>query len=356
LFRLAGAHILAPALRVFGRGLLSILTLHRFTDRQHDIVGQDPTGLRDHLAYLRRHRYRLLSLTEVLKLLEEGDSRLKAPAVAFTVDDGYADFARLGAPIFAEYDCPVTLFVPTGFLDGAFWLWWDRVTYLFRTSERRSLALGSESRPYGWSTAGERDHAQQDVIQRLEAMDGPSREAAIASLSEQLDVELPTHPPPAFEPISWDEVRRMAKLGVTFGPHTVSHAILPLAADEACTWEIHESYRRLRDQTDAYVPVFCYPAGKAGRRELEAVQQAGLKAAVTTVPGYAAPQGVPDWGQLRRFGLPRFPYPDDRTHLVNIVAGLARIRREIRRPRPGLTGRHRNSPTGRDIMRGLTSA
>src|SRR2546425_159452 len=128
LFRLAGADVLAPALRAIGAGLLSIITLHRFADPDLQVPGHDPASLRNHLAYLRRHRYRMLSLSDVLELLNDPDGGSTTAAVAFTVDDGYGDFARIGAPIFAEYDCPVTLFVPTGFVDGQLWLWWDRVT------------------------------------------------------------------------------------------------------------------------------------------------------------------------------------------------------------------------------------
>jgi peptidoglycan/xylan/chitin deacetylase (PgdA/CDA1 family) len=332
LSRVAAADFLAPALRPLGRGLLAIFTLHRFTDPEHGVVGHDAAALRDNLAYLRRHRYRLLSMTDVLKLIEEGDGISRTPAVAFTVDDGHAGFARIAAPIFAEYDCPVTLFVPTGFLDGQLWLWWDRTAYLFSNTRCYSLIfqLGSERHSYRWSTPWERDVVRRDVADRLEGVDAPEREAAIADLSEQLNVELPATPPPASAPISWDDVRRTAKLGVTFGPHSVTHPILPLATDEVCNWEIQESYRRLRQETDACVPVFCYPAGKAGRREFEAAQRAGLRAAVTTVPTYAAPHGGREWGPLRRFALPRFPYPKDRAHVVNVAAGLARLKEKMR--------------------------
>ena len=261
LSRVMSADIFAPALRALGRGLVSIFTLHRFADPDLGVVGLDPAALRDHLAYLRRHRYRLLSLTDVIRDLEEGGGG--PPTVAFTVDDGYGDFARIAAPVFAEFDCPVTLFVTTGFVDGLLWLWWDRVTYLFEHTQCSSLVLNleSEARSYRWSTPGERSRVQQDVLSRLEWMDGLQREATIAWLARQLDVELPASPPPAVAPISWDEVRRTAKLGVTFGPHTVTHPILSLATDQACRWEIEESYRRVRQETDAWVPVFCYPNG-----------------------------------------------------------------------------------------------
>src|SRR5437660_6426276 len=141
LSRVMSADIFAPALRTLGRGLVSIFTFHRFAGPQLGVVGHDPAALRDHLAYLRRHRYRLLSLTDVLKRLDEGDSGSRTPAVAFTVDDGYDGFAHIAAPIFAAYDCPVTLFVTTGFLDGHLWLWWARVTYPFTHPERDATLL-----------------------------------------------------------------------------------------------------------------------------------------------------------------------------------------------------------------------
>jgi len=336
LLRVTGSDYLAPALRVAGRGLVSIITLHRFTEPELGVVGTDPATLRDQLAYLRRHRYRLLSLLDVVRLLEDDGGDWTTPAVVFTVDDGYAGFASRGAPIFAEFDCPVTLFVTTGFLDGRLWLWWDRLTYVFRHTQRHSLVLGagSERRPYHWATSSARARVQDEVIRYLEWVDAPEREAAITDLSQQLDVEVPATPPPAFAPISWEDVRRTARLGATFGPHTVTHRILSQAPDDACTWEIRESHRRLRQETDACVPVFCYPNGEArafGRRELEMVQREGLKAGLTTLPGYITTPSRRDRTPLGRFALPRLPWPDDRPHFVHTVAGLMRFRTKLRR-------------------------
>jgi peptidoglycan/xylan/chitin deacetylase (PgdA/CDA1 family) len=329
--RLIGADALAPGLRALGRGRVSIFTLHRFADPDVGAAGHDPAMLREQLRYLRRHRYRLLSMSEVLEFLADGAERPTVPAVAFTVDDGYADFAHLAAPIFAEYDCPVTLFVPTGFLDGQLWLWWDRVTYLFKHTRCSSLVLelGAGPFPSSWATPGERARAQDDVLHLLEWLDAPVCVEAIASLAGQLEIELPTRPPPEFAPISWDDVRRLARFGVTFGPHTVTHRILSLAGDEDCDWEIRESYRRLRQQTDACVPVLCYPNGgerSFGLRECQVAHRVGVKAAVTTVPGHADRDCVRDRGSLRQFALPRFPAPADNAHLLHITTGVAHFR------------------------------
>jgi peptidoglycan/xylan/chitin deacetylase (PgdA/CDA1 family) len=272
-----------------------------------------------------------------LPALSEDGTDETTPTVIFTVDDGYADFARVAAPVFAEFDCPVTLFVTTGFLDGQLWLWWDRVAYLFQETRVSSLVLRLHEgeQVHRWILGAERLFAQRDVISALERIDAPEREAAIVSLAQQLDVELPARPPAAFAPVTWTDVQALARRGVTFGPHTVTHRILSRAPAEACEWEIRTSVQRLREKTNAYVPVFCYPNGAPdafGRREIDAVRRAGLKAAVSAVPGYpTVPESGPD--ALQRFALPRFPCPDDRARLVHVVSGLARLNRRLRRIR-----------------------
>jgi peptidoglycan/xylan/chitin deacetylase (PgdA/CDA1 family) len=87
--------------------------MHRFADAGLGVRGASIAGLRDNLAFLRRHRIRVASLAELLSP-EMADQRPRGPSVVFTVDDGYTDFARVAAPVFAEFDCPVTVFLVHG--------------------------------------------------------------------------------------------------------------------------------------------------------------------------------------------------------------------------------------------------
>src|SRR5258705_2008997 len=93
-------------------------------------------------------------------------------------------------------------------------------------------------------------------------------------------------------------------------------------------------------ETDACVPVLCYPNCQphaCTQRVFQAAERAGIKAALTTVPGYVDLHRVPAQETLGRFALPRFPYPGDRGHLAHVVAGMARLRTAVRRgtyPRP----------------------
>src|SRR5690606_36071532 len=84
--------------------------------------------LRSALTVLRSQKVRLLSLRELLVAVHAGEP---IEGFVFTVDDGYDDFETRGAPVFQEFDCPVTVFVATGFLDRAYWHWWDKADWVF---------------------------------------------------------------------------------------------------------------------------------------------------------------------------------------------------------------------------------
>src|SRR5689334_3074097 len=149
----AGLAALAP----FRRHCASILFLHRFAVPDLGVIGHDPAILREHLEYLRARRYRLMSLSELIEHLEQ-KIPLDEFAVVFTVDDGYADFAEIAGPVFAAYDCPVTVFLITDFVSGKLWNWFDKVDWLFRECHRHSLDLQISGETLGlrWKNVLER--------------------------------------------------------------------------------------------------------------------------------------------------------------------------------------------------------
>ena len=167
----AGAAVATPTLArrlLRDRGL--VFMLHRFDNPDLGVPGHNPEHLRRSLDYLRGHGYELVRLEDLIRRLAT-DAPKPSGAIAFTIDDGYADQATIGAPVFAEFDCPVTTFVTTGFLDRAMWFWWDRVTYIFsRTRAQRLRArLGVQQLDYAWSGAVERQRMCDDFIRRCRA-------------------------------------------------------------------------------------------------------------------------------------------------------------------------------------------
>ncbi|MEO7819486.1 MAG: hypothetical protein ABIS18_10165 [Actinomycetota bacterium] len=114
--------------------------LHRFDDPNRGVAGFDPAKLRRGLEHLRKNRYELVSLENIFDRLASGGSALR-DAVAFTIDDGYMDQAEIAGPVFAEFDCPVTTFVTSGFLDGQLWFWWDKIEHIFSMTSRKSIKI-----------------------------------------------------------------------------------------------------------------------------------------------------------------------------------------------------------------------
>jgi len=241
----------------------------------------------------------------------------------------------VAAPVFAEFKCPVTTFVSTGFLDGKIWFWWDQIEYVFELTDRLSVEvrLGDSFITYQWETVEQRGRAQADFIARCKLVPDEQKWAAISMLAGQAEVELPPSPPPRYSPMSWDQVRACESMGMTFGPHTVTHPILSRTLDKAAEFEIEESWTRLCAEAKRPVPVFCYPnggSGDFGEREIEVLRRLGFRGALVGEPGYALPLTDRD-GKNERFRVRRYSLPDDLPHTIQYVCGMEALKQAMRR-------------------------
>lgn len=318
----------------FRHEVAPIFMLHRFADRELGVPGDDASTLRQHLAWLRRHRYRFLRIDELVRELIDNPSGLRR-TVCLTVDDGYEDFARIGWPVFAEFDCPVTLFVTSGFIDGTMWFWWDRIEHAFSRSDRAecTVVLSDRTERIAWRDEPSRNSALIELVELLKAVPDEERASALEQIRNQMAVDIPDRPPAEYAPLSWEQVRQLASQGASFGPHSVTHPILSRTTDERSAMEIRTSWDRIRAETSAAVPVFCYPNGRPEdftAREIENVRAAGLDAALATHPGYASARGVTQPQSSERYALPRFAWPEERDYLVQIVSGIERAKTLLR--------------------------
>src|SRR5262249_34045711 len=290
--------------------------------------------LRCALAYLSRNGYELVSLVELFERLG-GKGPQPRGAVAFTIDDGYLEQATVAAPIFSEFDCPVTTFVTTGFLDGKLWFWWDQIQYIVRPASRRSAQgqLGDKLIDYRWENEQERSRAQADFTARCKLVPQKETAAAIAQLARAADVDVPTIPPAAYAPMSWDQVRKCEENGMSFGPHTVTHPVLSRSAADVAAREITDSWTRLRTEARTPVPVFCYPYGwreDFGDREVALLRRMGFVGALAAEVGYANAVSLRS-NEDDRFKVRRFGFPDDLPHVIQYVSGVERVKQLLRR-------------------------
>jgi peptidoglycan/xylan/chitin deacetylase (PgdA/CDA1 family) len=235
--------------------------------------------------------YRVMALSEAAGKLA-GDGDLPPNAMVVTVDDGYRDFYDVAYPLFAAYKIPATVYVVTDFLDGKLWLWTDQVRYAFEKTPRSAFRLelpGSALLEFLLRSPEERRAASHKTTEALKLLRNEDRLGALALLPELLAVNLPAGPPGDFQPLRWEDIRRMVSSGVEVGAHTRTHPILSQVTSTAeLRDEIAGSKRRIEEVLGMPVRHFCYPNGL--RRDIspeaaEAVREAGYETAVTTEAG-----------------------------------------------------------------------
>ena len=302
----------------------AVYMMHRFQVPELGVEGHDPDMLRRHLAYLRRQKIDIVPLTDLLRATMSGEPFAR-PSVAFTVDDGYSDFWEVGMPIFSEFDCPVTMFLVTDFVSAKIWNWWDRIEFcITETSiDQVEFTVGAQTMDVG-RVASRSPRMLDRLVDAHKLVPDEEKEASIRRLGALLSVDFPSTVPRRYAAMSWDQVRSAAGMGATFGPHTVTHPVLSRVSDPRARHEITESWRVVRGETDAAVPVFCYPNGTAvdfTERDRGLVNEIGMTAALSTAIGYAS--GSIGSGQVfDRYATRRFTYPDDTPTFVQIATGM----------------------------------
>ncbi len=311
-------------LRPLMQGHATVFMLHRF----QGAGGYPPELLRTVLSRLRKDGHRFLSLEALVHGLSSGD--LPPRAVVFTIDDGYLDQATIGAPVFAEFDCPVTTFVTTGFLDRQLWFWWDRIEFIFRHTTRQTLRVDLAGDPlqWSWDSGPGRDAAQEDFTVRCKRVPDADKHAAIEALARSGEVELPAQPPHEYAPMTWDQARACEQRGMSFGPHTVTHPILSQTPDAQAGHELVESWQRLTAEVAHPVPVFCYPNGGPedfGEREITTLRRLGMRGAVVGEPGYATPRTFGATADAP-FRIRRFALAESVPHVLQCTTGIERLK------------------------------
>ncbi len=299
----------------------TIFMLHRFASPTGDPNGHDPRLLRYTLQSFRNAGVQLVALDELVRDAVSGEVARgsRHSKVAFTIDDGYQDFAEVAAPIFREFDCHATVFVVPGVIDGQTWFWWDQIEYIVleharQHARREERATSSALRvEIGGDTVSLTTDTFEMVCERLKTVSDVERRAVIASLSDSAAVPIPSTVPAKYAVMSWDTLRSLESESVAFGAHTLTHPILSRCTAEQSQFEIVESLRRIRQELRAPSDVFCYPNGQPddfGARETFVLESQSLVGAVATHVGHLTPALSASASREWRWAIPRFAYQD----------------------------------------------
>jgi len=95
--------------------VIPILTYHNFTKDEGSSYSINIIEFEKQMNYLATHNYSVISLSELLKGLKNG--QLPPKPVVITIDDGFKSTFTLAYPVLKKYNFPATLFIYTDFIE-----------------------------------------------------------------------------------------------------------------------------------------------------------------------------------------------------------------------------------------------
>jgi peptidoglycan/xylan/chitin deacetylase (PgdA/CDA1 family) len=280
-----------------GGAVLPILMYHRVMPQPDAMQPAVPTAaMLDAQFKALAEVFHVLPLEEAAERLYEGS--LPPRSAVITFDDGYRDNHSIALPLLKRHGITATVFVASGFLDGGR-MFNDTVTESVRRLPTGEVDLA-------WLGMG-----------RSRVSDAPSRLALATQLASRIKYLEPEQRNQACDRLAWmadgplpgdlmmtcEQVRDLARQGVSIGGHTVNHPILTKVSNEEALKEIRDNHAALTSLLGSPPACFAYPNGKPtldyGLVHADAVREIGYVAAVSTAVGVATLEA-------NRFQMPRF--------------------------------------------------
>lgn len=276
-----------PQILMEGRSESSgrILGYHRVNDECDPFLPATPVNAFERQIQFVARYYRVVSLAELLKRLDECEP--VGHTVAITFDDGYRDNYEYAFPILRHYGLPATIFLTTGSIDDCQPLWFESLAAALKETDHEFADLEIDlPRRFWLRTREERLNANERIYALLRGLPDAARRSAYQEVLRELVTGhclIPNH-----TMLSWDQIREMRQNGISFGGHTVTHPFLSKMSPDDAAWEVTESKRRIESELQCPVEHFAYPSGRqqdfaAWNKEL--LRSAGYSAAVTTIWG-----------------------------------------------------------------------
>jgi glycosyltransferase involved in cell wall biosynthesis/peptidoglycan/xylan/chitin deacetylase (PgdA/CDA1 family) len=247
---------------------------HSEASRGVPSLGIQMTTLERHIDFIAR-RFRFVPLDEMGRRIEDGTA---ANLAALTFDDGYVDFYENAFPLLQRKGIPAAVFVVTGLVEGASGFLHDRV----HATLQRALGAWAASRldafldPLGLrieALPAEAFAATRILLRRLD-------QESLVRVCDRLDHELGP-PEQAPRSLTWDELGRMSRAGVTVGSHTRTHTLLTRETPARVIEETLTSKLEIEARLGVPVQHFVYPDGDFDIAAVKAVAAAGYRYAYT---------------------------------------------------------------------------
>lgn len=279
-----------------------VLTYHRIAEPvgppafAPELISATPKDFEQQIRTLSR-LYRFISLEELLDI-RRGQREPKGRSLLVTFDEGYRDFAEHAWPVLRHQGVPTTLFVATAFPDSGGAFWWDDLHHAVSMTSRRD-AIRTDAGVFRTRSPHDRAVMLREVHVLTQVLPHRDAMALVRFLLGELDV-----PPLPDDVLGWDELRALARDGVTVAPHTQTHPRLSRLARPMVVTELVGSLEDLNRELGHAPPVLAYPVGDIDDSVAGIAAEAGFEIAFTTRRGVNDLRR-PDWLRLDRINVGR---------------------------------------------------
>ena len=262
-------------------------------------IYMSPETFRRRLNILRETGCEVLPLGVAVRQLFEGT--LPPRSVALVFDDGFSDFARVAAPILAEFGYPATVYLCSYYAGFNRPIFDIMLRYLLWKGAQQSIALpGILSEEMFLDEDGQRNATEKLRAAALEnQMTAGDKDKLLAEVAKVLDLDYQELcRERLLHTMNAEEVRAMNAQGYDIELHTHRHRVS--RKQELFAREIHDNRQWIRQTIGGADRVhFSFPGGVWEPVEQEWLTDLGVETALTCVPALAD-------GRCNKLSLPRF--------------------------------------------------
>lgn len=266
---------------------IKILAYHNIGNGKYLNLDVPEEMFRNHIEFLIRHNFNIISLGDAVKLLKSTHP-IPKDTIVITFDDGYKSMYTSVFPLVKKYNIPITIFLCVDPLEKQYPLFIDALIYAVDNSIEKTLDLSSFGlKNYSLKSSPLKEQAIREINEYSKILCKLKKEKLLAFIFEQLKVDIAS-PELRNKMLSWDEIKEMKRYAVTFGAHSLSHPVLsniPLGDAEK---EIFTSKKLIEEKLDENITLFAYPYGSNKDFNIEVVkvvEQNGFSCACTLLAG-----------------------------------------------------------------------
>ena len=222
-----------------------------------------PAFFRRRLQILARLRYRVLPLSEAVRMLGQGT--LPPKSVAITFDDGFQDFHQAAFPLLGEFGFPATVYQTTYYSNHPFPIFNLVLSYLFWRGRGRCLDGAACGVPGRFELVGEAEcgRAAEAFLEfAIERDLTPAQKDELAArVAAALGVDYPEILRlRMLQLMTGPQISQIAAAGIDVQLHTHRHRT-PLD-ERLFVREIRDNREWLAPWTGTQPEHFCYPSGQ----------------------------------------------------------------------------------------------